>query len=124
MPPKINLEILSLLPITYKQCTHCERFYDLAEVGDKVHEQILREYPRNMLEDSQRLTTLVLELSDRYKDDISIQIIDPHSIPGMIRTLRFRLHKYPAFILNNQKVIVGWDRSALDQALEACSWIS
>jgi len=118
MPKPIRLEILSLVPITFKQCSHCENFYDQSGIGQQVHEQILTEYPPEMLEDYQRLTALVTELFKRFEDSITIQIIDPQSLRGIFKTLRFRIRKYPSFIIDGQDLVVGWDRPALNSALE------
>jgi hypothetical protein len=119
MQRPIKLEILCLLPITYRQCSHCETFYDQAGLGAQVHDQIGREYPEDLREDACRLGALVIELSDRYKDDLSIQIIDPQSLTGLYRSLRFRVRKYPAFIIDNHTVVRGWDREGLELALKA-----
>jgi hypothetical protein len=121
MSRPIQLEILSLIPITYKQCTHCEAFYDQSGIGHQVHDRILAEYPQDLLEDHNRLTTLMIELINRFQDDIIVKVIDPQSIQGILKSLRYRVREYQTFIINNQDIIVGWNRAALDHALESCS---
>lgn len=118
----IRLEILSLIPITYKQCSHCEYFYEESGIGQLVHDQILEEYPPQLLEEKKQLTSLVIELTQRFRNEISIEMIDPQSFKGILKALRFRVRKYPAFIVNNEEVVVGWDRAALERVLD--SWIS
>lgn len=82
-----------------------------------MHDQILAEYPQEMLEDHQRLSALVVELVNRYQDCITIHIIDPQSLRGFLKTLQYRVRKYPTFIIDGQEVIVGWDQAALELAL-------
>lgn len=120
MPRPVKLEILTLLPITYKQCQHCEEFYDQSGVGQQVHDQILTEYPQDLLKEHNQLISLVIELTKQLKDDIVIHIIDPQSLKGIWKSLRYRVRKYPAFIIGDRELIVGWDRAALDRALESC----
>ncbi len=119
MSDPITLEILSLVPITYLQCLHCEGFYNQSGIGQQVHHQILAEYPQELLEDHQRLTALVVDLIDRFKEGLSIQFIDPQSLRGVFKTLRYRVRKYPAFIIDGQELIIGWDQAALELALKA-----
>jgi hypothetical protein len=120
MPRPVKLEILSLLPMTYKQCQHREAFYDQSGVGPRVHDQMLTEYPQDLLEDHDRIVSLVIELTNQLKDGIVIHIIDPQSLKGIWKSLRYRVRKYPAFIIDDQELIIGWNRAALDRALESC----
>jgi len=118
MSKLIKLEILSLLPTTYKQCSSCEEFFEQSGIGQQVHNQILGEYPQGLLDEQQNLTTLVIELTNRFGDGISIHVIDPQSLPGIFKSIRHRVRKYPAFIIDGKELVVGWNRAALDYALE------
>jgi len=121
LPTPIKLEILSLIPITYKQCPHCEQFYDQSGIGQQVHQQILAEYPPELLEDHKRLSDLVVELINKFKDGIIIHVIDPQSLRGIFKSLRYRVRKYPSFIVNEKDLIVGWNQAALEQVISARS---
>lgn len=114
----IQLDILSLVPITYQQWPSCEAFFNQSGIGQQVHRQILSEYPKKLLEEQHQLSTLVVELMKRFGENIRIQVIDPQSLPGILRSLRYRVRKYPAFIVDGQKLIVGWDPETLTRALE------
>ena len=121
MPRPIKLEILSFIPITYKQWPHCEEFYHQSGIGQQVHQQILGEYPPDLLEDHHRLSALVVELIKQFKDGIIIHVIDPQSLRGIFKSLRYRVRKYPLFIVNDKDLISGWNRAALDRVLQARS---
>ena len=84
-----------------------------------MHDQILSEYPQEMLDDHYRLSALVVELVDRYKEELTIQVIDPQSLLGIFKSLRYWVRKYPTFIIDGREIIVGWNRAALERALEA-----
>jgi len=81
----------------------------------------LGEYPQDLLEEHQQLSTLVVELTNRFREGIAIHVIDPQSLPGIFKSIKFRVRKYPAFIINGKELILGWDRAALDSAIEAGS---
>jgi len=74
-----------------------------------------------MLKENQQLSNLVEELINRFKNSITVQIIDPQSLAGIFKSIRYRVRKYPTFIIDDKEVVVGWDRVAIESALETCS---
>ena len=118
----IQLEILSLVPTSYNQCSHCETMYDQAGIRVKVQDEIMLEYPPHLLQEHVRLSFWVEELASRYGPDIQIRVIDPQSGLGFWKCLRHRVRAYPTFIVNGKVKYTGWDKTALDSLLqEACS---
>ena len=79
----------------------------------------MQEYPSDLLEDHYRLSAWVVDLATRYKERILIQVIDPQSSLGLFKSIRHWVRTYPTFIVDGQEKIVGWDRAALDAALQA-----
>jgi hypothetical protein len=78
----------------------------------------LGEYPPDLLEEQQKLSTLMVELIRYFKDDITIHVIDPQSLMGIITFIKYRVRKYPAFIIDGKELIIGWNRDALDDAIK------
>ena len=87
-------------------------------IGVKVHEEIMQEYPPELLQDHVRLSFWVEELSRRYGRDIQIRVIDPQSGLGFFKCLRHRVRKYPTFIINGKLKYTGWDKGALETLLQ------
>jgi hypothetical protein len=114
----ILLEILSLVPTTFNQCSHCETMYDQAGVGARVHAEIMQEYPPDLLQDHLRLSSWAEELAQRYRADIQIRVIAPQSGLGFFKCLRHRVRRYPTFIINGKTKYSGWDKEALDALLQ------
>ena len=83
-----------------------------------MHKQILDEYPDDLKEDFERLSSWLFELAHQYGDAIRIRLIDPQSIEGFLKSVRFWVLRYPAFIISNHKEYVGWDKAALDRVLQ------
>jgi len=40
-------------------------------------------------------------------------------LTGLYQSVRYRVRSYPTFIVAGQKKIVGWDREALEAALQS-----
>jgi hypothetical protein len=79
----------------------------------------MREFPDDLLQDHYRLSAWVLELANRYRERLLIQVIDPQSSLGLFKSLRHWVREYPTFIVDGQGKVVGWDRAALEAALRA-----
>lgn len=114
----VLLEVLAHIPTDFFHCAHCERLFGAADVAAPVHEEIQASYPRQMLEDAQRLAAWLETLSERYRDRLQIRIVDVNSPRGFLKALRFGVHRYPGFIINQQTTVVGWEPIALNQRLE------
>jgi hypothetical protein len=114
----IQLEILSLVPTSYNQCSHCETMYDQAGIRVKVQDEMMHEYPPHLLQEHVRLSFWVEELARRYGPELQIRVIDPQSGLGFWKCLRHRVRGYPTFIVNGRVKYTGWDKAALDSLLQ------
>lgn len=99
-------------------CSVCELVLAEAEVGKSPLERGLSEYPEDWQADVRRLADWVYDFSDRYGDQILIKVIDPQSPEGLLKSLRHWVRRYPTWIVNGRHRIVGWDREALEAALD------
>ena len=99
-------------------CLSCEMLLARANLDQAPAERGREEYPAQWQEDFRRLSEFVLNLATRYGDSILIQIFDPRSVQGLIKSIRYGARSYPTFIVASQEKIVGWDVNCLQQTLE------
>jgi hypothetical protein len=116
MPP-ILLEVLAHIPTDFFHCLHCEQWFDAAGIGASVHRQIQAAYPPEMLEQAARLATWLKNLSARYEEQLHIRVVDPQSVEGFFKSLRYWVRQYPAFIVNRRAKVIGWKSEALERLL-------
>lgn len=90
-------------------------------IGEKVNQEIMREYPADLLADHLRLSDWVVELVAQYGPDIRIRVIDPQSGLGLWKSLRHWVRRYPTFIINGRHKHSGWDKESLNAALVAAT---
>jgi hypothetical protein len=95
----------------------CELVMAEAAVGERPTERALDEYPQEWQDEYQRLSDWVYDLTGRYGDWIRIKVIDPQSPEGLLKSLRYRVRRYPTWIVDGKTRVVGWDRQALEAAL-------
>ena len=114
----ISIQVIAHVLTDYYHCMHCERIFSHAGIGQLVHQEELDEYPEYVKEESRRLADWVFDLVRRYGSRIKIRVVDPQSIEGFFKALRYRVREYPTFIVDGRDRYTGWDQAALDAILE------
>lgn len=114
----MQLLVLMPIPTTFRHCLACEAL-SADVVGDVARQEMIREYPAEFLEEFDRLTRWINELTLRFGPTLQVRVVDPQSPEGLWKCLRHGVRRYPTFILPGGRKVVGWDWDALEQALRA-----
>lgn len=107
--PTATLEIIAPLPTFYAQCKNCDFMFRQADV--KLNEKVLSEYPEDFKKEYFRLYELINELKNLFREKLLIRVIDSMSPEGIIKCIKYRCFKSPAFILNGKEKKAGWPSS-------------
>jgi len=113
----VLLEVLAYVPTDFFHCLHCERLFDVAGIGAPIHREIQTSYPPEMLEGAERLATWLQDLSARYRGRLHIRVVDPQSLEGFLKSLRYWVRCYPTFVINHRTKYTGWEPDALARLL-------
>ena len=113
----VRLEVIAPTFEGLGLCTSCELVLARAGVGENPATRALEEYPQEWQDDYRRLTEWVYDLASRYGDRLLIKVIDPQSPEGLLKSLRYRVRRYPTFMIGGRKRVVGWQREQLEVAL-------
>ena len=116
---KVELDVIAPLPEGWGICLSCEMLMARANLDKAPYERGLDEYPADWLEDFQRLSNVVMDLSNRYQDSIRIRIWDPRSLQGLAKSIRYGVRRYPTFIVEGQGKVAGWDTETLERQIVA-----
>jgi len=114
----VIVEIVTRVLTTFDHCLHCEFLYDQAGLNELHHQREISEYPQDVQEEYLRLSDWIRELGRRYKDRLVIKVIDVQSVLGVYKSIRYRIRRYPTFIVAGDEVYTGWDKDALAALLE------
>jgi hypothetical protein len=115
----ILVEVIAPLLDGWGMCSSCEMLIARANLAEAPHERGLEEYPPEWQADFQLLSDLVIDLAARYGSSILIKIFDPRSLQGLVKSIRYRVHRYPTFIVGGGRKITGLDIVKVEQALIA-----
>ena len=66
-----------------------------------------------------KLSAWLIELAHHYGNAVRITLIDPQSLEGFFKAVRYWVRRYPAFIIAGHKEYVGWDKAIPDRVLQA-----
>lgn len=111
--PLLEVEVVAHVLGSMDHCSHCQVFLDGVGVGGQVHKQDMDSYPREWMEEWQRLSDLIFNVTEKHAGRLVVKITDAQSPQGMWAAIRRGIRKYPTFVVNGEKY-VGLDESAVD----------
>ena len=114
----VYVEVIAKVLTTFGQCKRCDLVGELTGVNKKIHHEQINEYPEEFKDELLRLSDWIKELGRLYKHRILIRVIDAQSPMGVLKSLRHRLWKYPAFIVEGKDKYVGWDAERLEALID------
>lgn len=106
----ITVEVLTYAPVAFFHCLHCELVWQQTGVGAIYRrEQLESSIPDDLKEQYQQLSDWVRKMAGSYAGRLIFKVIDAASIEGWIKSVRYRVHKYPVVIVDGKEKSVGPD---------------
>ena len=84
----------------------------------KYRNTCLDEYPDDWKWAVDYLSRWVQEVSNLYRHRIRIRVIDAQSPLGLWKQMRYRLFRFPAFIVDKKRTYIGWDCQQLEALID------
>lgn len=91
---------------------------DQVGLKKKRDERDINEYPEDLKEDYLFLSNWIREIAQNYREKILIKVIDVQSLQGVYKSIRYRVGRYPTFIVNKKGKYTGNDKAQLDALLQ------
>jgi len=91
---------------------------DQVGLKEKRDRQILNDYPEDLKADYLFLSNWIRELSQKYRENILIKVIDAQSLQGVLKSIRHGIFRYPTFVIDKKKKYTGKDKGRLDALLQ------
>ena len=114
----VKVEVIAYAPVAFFHCKHCELVWDQAGAAKNIHEeQLASSLPEDLKQEYQQLSDWVREMVTAFGDRIIFRVVDAASIEGWWKSLRYRVHQYPAVIVDGEEKLVG--AGCLQQAAAA-----
>jgi len=84
----------------------------------KYRNACINEHPDDWKWAVDYLSRWLQEISSLYRHRIQIQMIDAMSPLGLWKQIRYRLFRFPAFIVDKKRTYIGWDPQQLEALID------
>ncbi len=113
-----RVEILAYAPTEFYHCQHCEVVWGHVGLGHRIRaDQRASNLPPDLQAEYGAISDWVSQAFDRYGERLTVKVVDAASIEGLYKALRYRSRRFPAFIIDGEERLLGFDRDRLDAAL-------
>ena len=86
--PLLQVEVIAHVLGSMDHCSHCQVFLDGTGVGGQIHQQDLDSYPKEWMDDWQRLSDLIYRITEMYPQRLVVKITDAQSPQGLWAAIR------------------------------------
>jgi hypothetical protein len=118
MSPVILEVVAPMLSTVEMSCRGCGFIFGYVGLKDKYRNACTNEYPDEWKLAVDRLSRWLQEISYLYRHRIQIRVIDAQSPLGLWKQIRYRLFRFPAFIVNKRRTYIGWDSGQLENLID------
>jgi hypothetical protein len=115
----VSVEVITYAPTVFTHCQHCEVAFGEMGIGERLRRQEAAEaLPDDLARDFQALSDWVHGLLERHGGRVHVRVVDAASVEGFVRSLRNRVGRYPAVIIDRKEKRIGLDFGALDPLID------
>ena len=115
----VRVEVIAFAPTAFYHCQHCELTFREAGFGERFRqEQLAHALPEDLLRDYQTVSDWVRGLTERYCGHVVVKVIDAASVEGVWKSLRYRVRRYPAVVVEGKEKCAWADRDAVHRLIE------
>ena len=117
-PPRrapVTVQVIAYAPTAFYHCQHCELTFQEMGLGERLRrEEAKSALPEDLAREFQELSDWIREIGQRHGGRVHIKVIDAASIEGVLTSLRHRVFRYPAVIVDGREKQAGADLHAAE----------
>jgi hypothetical protein len=99
----VNITVIAYAPTVFYQCQHCELAFQEMGIGERLRRQEAAEaLPDDLGREFGQLSDWIRALIARHGPRVHLDVVDAVSIEGLITSLRHRVFRYPAVIVDDE----------------------
>ena len=115
----VSVQIITRAPTIFSHCQHCELTFQEMGIGERVRrEEAGQALPEDLAREFQAVSDWVHDLLRRHGGRLRVDVLDAVSIRGVLASLRHRVGRYPAIIIDGREPRIGLDVAALDPLVD------
>jgi hypothetical protein len=116
----VHVTVITYAPTVFRHCQHCEVAFEGMGLGERIHRAEARDaLPDDLAAEYQLVSDWIHRLIQQHGARLSIDVVDAASIEGVWQSLRHRVRRYPAVIIDRHERRAGIvDFGELDALIE------
>jgi hypothetical protein len=115
----VSVQVITYAPTVFYHCQHCELAFREMGVGERLRQREAAEaLPDDLAREYQVLSDWVHGLLQRHGGRVRVDVLDAASIRGFLASLRHRVGRYPAVIVDGREKRIGLDFAAIDPLID------
>lgn len=116
----VSIQVIAYAPTVFYHCQHCELTFQEMGVGDRLRRREAAEaLPDDLIQEFQVVSDWVHDLLQRHAGRVRVDVLDAASIRGFFASLRHRVGRYPAVIVDGREKRIGLDLAAIDPLIDS-----
>jgi hypothetical protein len=115
----VSIQVITYAPTAFYHCQHCELAFREVGVGERLRRRDAAEaLPDDLIREFQAVSDWVHAVLQRHGGRVRVDVLDAASIRGFLTSLRHRVGRYPAVIVDGRDKRIGLDFAALDPLID------
>jgi hypothetical protein len=115
----VSVQVIAYAPTIFYHCQHCELTFQEMGIGDRLRRREAADaLPPDLAREFQAVSDWVHRLIHRHGTALRIDVLDAASIRGFLTSLRRRIGRYPAVIVDGESLWTGLEFEAIDAEID------
>ncbi len=114
----MTVKVITYAPTAFVHCQHCEVVFGEVGLGERIRrEQAASALPEDLALEFARLSDWIRALVERYGSRVHVEVIDAASVEGFFASLRHRVLRHPAVVVDGTPIVSGTDYATAEPAI-------
>jgi hypothetical protein len=115
----VSVQIIAYAPTIFYHCQHCELTFQEMGIGERLRRREAADaLPPDLAREFQAVSDWVHRLIHRHGTALRIDVLDAASIRGFLTSVRRRIGRYPAVIVDGETRWTGLEFGPVDAEID------